>query len=554
LRQKKSIAICLAMFLLFLTACGTGTPSSTQQPSSTPQSSPKSSEKASVGESSEPESELKPIEVSVATWDIALGFPDDGTTDPLYDFIKKKFNITIVPKNVTWDDYSEKIQLWAAGGQLPDVFTIDAQGRPFLSTWIKEGLVRPIPDDLSAFPTLNALMQTEVYTTYKHDGHYYGLPKPNFNADLDRSADKAIYYRKDWMEAVGITKIPDSTEEFITLVNAFNEKDPEGTKPVGATAYSIGHLLTMMFSYLPGMGAGGNSWILEDGKWTLSLFQKDALPAIKEAKKLFDAGAIDRDVTIVKGNEGIDKFASGRSGVLFYGGTPDYAKRLMDVFNKTYPGKNFYDIVTVTHPWKSLDGNYYVAGTDGPVTENYFNAKTVDDEKMERMLMLSEYLLSPEGSDLISYGLPNVDFTRDGDKVTITREKDDNGEYVNLWKKYPSLNLFGWYATWNATFNYYDPGLPEKGREQALAIRDWAKTNAKPAPQSPAMNALEFEGMDTMAISGGDELIKLMLSKDVDKAYNDMLGKFNKAGLQKYLDNANEAAKAAGITSQRTNW
>ena len=61
------------------------------------------------------------MDISVAYWQIdnALELRDE---DEVLKTIEKKFNVTIVPKNVTWDDYYNKISLWAETGQLPDLF------------------------------------------------------------------------------------------------------------------------------------------------------------------------------------------------------------------------------------------------------------------------------------------------------------------------------------------------------------------------------------------------------------------------------------------------
>lgn len=40
--------------------------------------------------------------------------------------------------------------------------------------------------------------------------------------------DLAMLWRKDWLDKVGITKAPETLEEFEKAVYAFAEKDPDG--------------------------------------------------------------------------------------------------------------------------------------------------------------------------------------------------------------------------------------------------------------------------------------------------------------------------------------
>ena len=65
----------------------------------------------------------KPLELSVAVWDIQTGFDDpNAKNDTVYNDLAKKFNITIKPVQITWNDWQEKAKVWAASKQLPDMF------------------------------------------------------------------------------------------------------------------------------------------------------------------------------------------------------------------------------------------------------------------------------------------------------------------------------------------------------------------------------------------------------------------------------------------------
>ena len=65
------------------------------------------------------------MEITIGSWDLDYDV-DPNVTDPLYQSILDKFNISIKTMNTTWDDYIQKIQTWAAGGStLPDLFSID---------------------------------------------------------------------------------------------------------------------------------------------------------------------------------------------------------------------------------------------------------------------------------------------------------------------------------------------------------------------------------------------------------------------------------------------
>ena len=77
----------------------------------------------------------EPAEISIAIWDIENAMRN-GTDDKILTAIEEGANVTIKPVNTTWDDYRDKIQLWAASNQLPDMFAIDVIGSSFYHDWI----------------------------------------------------------------------------------------------------------------------------------------------------------------------------------------------------------------------------------------------------------------------------------------------------------------------------------------------------------------------------------------------------------------------------------
>ena len=68
------------------------------------------------------------MEISVAYWQIDEALKNRGDDDVL-KALEEKFNITIVPCNITWDDYYSRIRLWAETGEPLPVFSW--RGAPF---------------------------------------------------------------------------------------------------------------------------------------------------------------------------------------------------------------------------------------------------------------------------------------------------------------------------------------------------------------------------------------------------------------------------------------
>ena len=58
------------------------------------------------------------MEISVSHWNADLACASD---DEVITTIEEKFNIDLVPQNITWEDHAEKVKLWASTDSLADI-------------------------------------------------------------------------------------------------------------------------------------------------------------------------------------------------------------------------------------------------------------------------------------------------------------------------------------------------------------------------------------------------------------------------------------------------
>ena len=136
--MKKLISLLLALVMvLSLAACG-GDSKTPDSGSKTPAGNDSSGGTADSGK-------LEHMDISVGYWDVETALCGDD----IQKFIEEKFNVTFEPMNVTWDDYYEKEQTWAATDSLPDVFCADFRASATFGKWAREGVIRSIPEALS---------------------------------------------------------------------------------------------------------------------------------------------------------------------------------------------------------------------------------------------------------------------------------------------------------------------------------------------------------------------------------------------------------------------
>ena len=518
-----------------------------------------SSVESSAPSTTEEEDPLKyKLEISLALWDIGQAI-DNSKPDAVRDKIYNDLNITIKPMNVTWDDWTQKIQIWAVSDQLPDAFATDLFGTANYNKWIDQGLIHELPSDLSPYPELQKLYDSPGFDIYKYpmgdeNGKLYAIPRLNhMSADAWRT-DCGIQIRKDWMQKVGITKEPENMDEFISLMKAFADNDcnENGKKDeIGLTMGNPEHLGWFFLGYEPGVKSG--HWVKDPNdpsRWIPAFMTNNALEGMKALKKLYDAGGMDKDFATIKGEEGRDKYAASTAGAYAHDLTPDTLYFVKQPFEKMPQNKgiNYDDSIILLKPFKAPDGNYYRHIANPAWSETYISAKC-DDKKVDRILRLMNYYLSDDGYNLITFGLEGTDWHKEGDKIVLTPKTDADGKVIPLTINYPIIGA-GFLMEWSGTRQWTNPTTQPALQKMSSDLNEWLQANAKPVPTDLRIDLLDVPGKDKATWKLGDDIIKCVLSKDVEKTWNDLVSNYMSNGYDKYIDAINAKCAELGIKPQ----
>jgi putative aldouronate transport system substrate-binding protein len=474
-----------------------------------------------------------PMEISIATWDIDKTVAG-GDSDAVLQAFYKKFNITVKAVNLTWDDYTDKVNMWASSGQLPDLFTAVKAGTPVYKQWAQQGVIHALPDDMSAYPNLSKILSSPDIQALKVDGKLYCVPRVSYTKPGDWEQDRAVLYRWDWAKQLGITKEPTTWDDFTALLTAYTKSNPDGKgAPIGLTARNSTYLEALMLAWNPAVvddGSGMNNWIKEDDKWIPAFASKAELPGLKAIKSWYTSGLIDKDFALIKGTEGDDKFVSGQAGALIYSGAPTHINQIVTLeWSKTNTDKNFYDCVKVWKVPASPDGKSYHFTYQTYWSEAYINS-TVKDDKLARILYLADYLFSDEGSAMCHYGIKDTDYTVDANgKVTM---KDPS---VSLVTKYPALNSFPYLFSWSqfVADQLVSPAFTDDLKAYCKANYDWYDANTIDTPVNFQVNAISTDAKDKLVMKHTDDFTRLITSSgNLDSEYADTLNGYNDKGLQ----------------------
>lgn len=540
--EKKAITAVLACLLaiVMIAGCATQTPStspSTTEPTST--TTPASTSSA--------EKNSTHLTLSIALWEIDPDFV--SSDDPMYMKIQKDLNIDINPILLTWDDYQTKINVWAASGSLPDAFAVDLVGSANYTKFIQNGLVKAMPDDMSAYPNLVPLYdQSDVQAT-KYEDQFYMVPRANLAVNNSKTnpstGQRTIWYRKDWTQQLGLS-VPTNVTEFVAFVKAL--KDGMSAEN-GITSYDVGFIADCI-SLMSAPGITSGAWVKgDDGNYMPGFFTGAYLESLKLMNRMYKDGLIDKDFPIEKTTDGLDKFATGKSVVCTYqcSGPHELINTFATPYEKTFPGKKGVDAFGILPPMTASDGKAYVYNSSSFWSETYINAKA-DEDKSDRILQLLDFCQSPEFDLFCGYGIEGVDFTRSGDDITITRPKDAEGNYVSIASLYKFQTGWSFLTTWAIGKPNYlkNPALSDEQKDwYTAALAEQVK--GIPGPYLYEASLMSTPLKDAFKWDIGADVTKIITAADPVADYNAAIAKYKAAGFDAMIKEVNDGLKAQGI-------
>ena len=241
--------------------------------------------------------------------------PEDGNLTEL--IIEEKFNVDIKP--LSFPSFEAR-DLYFAAGNTADKITLFP--RPTIYNFIDQGILREIPEAWvwQYMPDWMERMvglfgRNMVRNQMIYGGKVYGAPYGNY-ADFLPSFPAA---RRDWMDNVGVTKIPETLDEFYDLVIKFTRDDPDGNG-IDDT-YGLHDRSDMWWSkfgwVFTAYGINFMQFEIRDGKALFTPQLNEWKEALRFVTKLYAEGAIDPEFVTDKRDQQRKKWANGKFGILY---------------------------------------------------------------------------------------------------------------------------------------------------------------------------------------------------------------------------------------------
>lgn len=498
---------------------------------------------------------MEPIDVTIAMWNFTK--PDGEYAGEKYlQKVRDEFGINLVVVPVTWADFNEKIRMFAASDDLPDVFVhLGWEMKYEFKDYVDQEIVRSIPESLySKYENVNRVMTTYAYEAMP-DGEMYHLPREDRAYERTNGNPIGLYYRKDYAENLGYTEEQlsraMSIEELTEFLADMALRDPDGNG-VNDT-YALGNaldtgtglgfmsqLIYPMFGYRP--------WVYQDGQWVYGYVGEASKNATAWLHDLYSRGILDPEFAILKDAQLCEKLSTGKVAVAPYNINASNAQYLRTSYwEKINPDLNISDYVGAL-PLPTMED-----GTRNSRPKAYWSTTLVsykvNDEKLDRILAFFDWMYSVDGYVFATWGEEGVDHKIEDNQI-ISLVTDQNGE-PKKFSSGTSIVLMNSLAGWHLDTipNIIDTSLTGWDRDMDDILRETYWPYNYPTDFTTYLFTPALEAFDITTYVENQLVTIIMQSKDFEADWNafvqDLRENYN---LDAVTEEVNSAAAEKGIT------
>jgi putative aldouronate transport system substrate-binding protein len=297
LQKTTALLISVLMVLLLLAACSGGKGGSNTGGDNANKTSEASD---SGGGSANSGSELdkyvpeagKPYTIAWLASQINAPVPDDAVMKKYWE---EKYNVKFDIWYIERSQWQEILNVRLAAGEFPDV--IYAESPDALSNYYKQGLIMELPIELleRLVPKITAdvakvkeMEGVDPWITTRFDGKNYGIPRFNENGVYHFTS----IWRKDWLDNVGIAKVPETLAEFEEAFYKFVNDDPDRDGKKDTYALSSGYAENPFASIYGAFGYLPEYWFVKNGEMIYGGIQPEMKEALATLSKWYADGLI----------------------------------------------------------------------------------------------------------------------------------------------------------------------------------------------------------------------------------------------------------------------
>lgn len=322
----------------------------------------------------------------------------------------------------------------AAGVNLADIIQLKSDASPKQAlTLAQQGLIIDLKDLVDQHaPNIRKVYYETLPETAKQtlteDGKLYWISSPTKNDAIFWN----IMYREDWLQKAGITKVPETTDEFYAMLKAFQDKDVNGNGKkdeifTASDFYGIVYQIAEAFGVQVASGAA-RDFIVDDGSGKLynSLLTDDGKRLLQYLNKLYEDGLLDPEIASMTWEKYQSRITqnivSATNGLWFW------PEQIFKGLMPDMPAATYTNLTRLEGP----DGKSGVlmAGV-GATGARFVISK--DSKDPVAAIQFLDFMFTDEARKMRANGIPNVHYTEDADGTIKPTE-----EFANMMKDNPS--------------------------------------------------------------------------------------------------------------------
>ena len=406
----------------------------------------------------------EPITLTVMSQDVGMA---DWSTMPVLQEMEKLTNIRLEYQLVPMDSFATKKNLIFASGDYPD-FLYAADLTPAEQvTYGSQGALIPLEDliDEGYAPNLKKILDENPdirknITT--PDGHIYALPFIDKAAVWYRGP---VWYNGNFLEALGVTELPKTTDELYAYLKRVKEEDPNGNGQQDEIPLSSVKLDDIRMFFLGFWGIYDEvRYVDDEGKVHYTPQEEGYKGYLTFLNKLYSEGLLDSETFSQTDDQKKAKGHDNRVGLFSdyfpyftMGDEPSFKHPLMTPVASEIEGTPVYG----KHPGMSANGTFAI---------------TSANPYPEATMRWVDYLYSYEGATLFNQGPEG-----------LLWEYVDEENHIKRWKEVPGGGDREEYrGTITPNYGILTPGIndPETVKGLRSEFDEWIdkETQEKLAP------------------------------------------------------------------------
>lgn len=230
----------------------------------------------------------------------------------MVDEFKKLTGIDLVLNHPIHNEYATKVDLAFATGDVSEVVLMSTAQ---YVKYAQAGLLHDLTDLYNKSAFKKNLKDASVVDALKINGKLYAVP-------FERGNGTVTYVRGDWLEKLGM-KAPTNYAEFIEMLRAFKNRNPDGLPPeqvIPITAAGLVNTEYPLDIYLREFyqDASPDFVTIKGGVWVDGMVQPNMAAALERMRAAYAEGLIDKEIITNKTSTARDKWYSGKTGVFNY--------------------------------------------------------------------------------------------------------------------------------------------------------------------------------------------------------------------------------------------